>query len=368
MRPLLAALVVLTALDARSQVVGDSANAASSSRAGGAGVVGSVPGALSAPALTPASLSPSLAASLAPSAAPVPGAPIPALAPSAIIPIDPAAMKAKGRDYTSEEWGKLAAGAKDDGTRAVLNSKPGDQPSDPQLTVTLAGGERLQGAFRGLADGKMIFQTGGKLVGLQMDAGNIAEVRRTVDVLFDGANLRPDEVVVHDRAPVVDPIKDLGRYKGRWLDVNVRDLDDLKWSAQTVSGRVVKADKDEIVLESPKGLSHIQREFQRVDKAVLRTEHYSSRGQVSSISGVDGHVAIGQPVEVLQLGNKTTKGRYFGLRHDKEGDYVLIEVPAFGGTRFRAIRDFVDMRTPGYTKTGALIDGGETVYVAPDAP
>ncbi|UPT75802.1 MAG: hypothetical protein M0D55_09085 [Elusimicrobiota bacterium] len=191
-------------------------------------------------------------------------------------------------------------------------------------------------------------------------------MRRTVDVMFDGANLRPAEVVVHDRAPVADPFKDLAKYKGRVLDVDTRDLDDLKWSAQTVSGRLVKLDADGLVLEGPKGEYHVQREFHRIDKAVLRSEHYSSRGQISSISAVDGKVAIGQPVEVSLLGDKTVKGRYFGVRKDAEGDYVLIEVASAGGTRFRALRDFVDLRTPGFKKAGELIDGGELIYSAPD--
>lgn len=365
MRPLLASLLALSAVSASAQVYGDSANAASSSRSGG-GAVGLVPGVVASPQLAPALADPSMAASIDATRGPDLGAAVPALVPSAIMPIDLSSMKAKKRDYTPAEWAKMTAESKDAGTRAVLASKPGDLPGDPRLSVTLSNGEKLQGAFRGLAEGKMVFETGGKLVGLQMDAGNIIQVRRTVDVMFDGANLRPDEVVVHDSPPVSDPFSGLGRYKGRWLDVDVRDLDDLKWSAQTVSGRVVKADKDEIVLEGPKGLTHIQREFHRIDKAVVRHTHYSSRGQISSISGVDGQVAVGQPVELLLSGNKTLKGRYFGLRHDAEGDYVLIEVPSFGGTTFRAVRDFVDLRTPGYTKTGALVEGGETVYTAPD--
>ncbi len=365
MRPLLAALAVLAAVRSPAQVVGEAANAASASRSGSAAGVSAVPGGLAAPALVPPALTPSLAASLAPAVAHSPGAPIPALAPSALVPIDPGAMKAKARDYTAGEWAKLAADSKDEGTRAVLRSMPGDAPSDPVLSMTLAGGEKFQGTFRGLAGGRMIFQTGDKFVGLAMDAGNIAEVRRTVDVMFDGADIRPAEVVVHDRPPLADPIRDLARYKGRVLDIDIRDLDDLKWSAQTVSGRLVRADADGLVLDGPKGEAHIQREFQRIDKAVLRSEHYSSRGQISSISGVDGKVAIGQAVEVLQSGGKITTGRYFGLRRDAQGDYVVIEVASSGGTRFRALRDFVDMRTPGYAK-GALVEGGELLYSAPD--
>ncbi|UPT75801.1 MAG: hypothetical protein M0D55_09080 [Elusimicrobiota bacterium] len=141
MRPLLAALACVLPFSASAQIVGESANAASASRAGGSAAVGAVPGGLSSPLLTPSALTPSLTSSLAPAAAPAPGAPIPALAPSALIPIDPAAMKPKSRDYSPSEWEKLTADAKDEGTRAVLRSKPGDAPTDPELSVTLAGGE-----------------------------------------------------------------------------------------------------------------------------------------------------------------------------------------------------------------------------------
>jgi hypothetical protein len=365
MRPLSALFACLLAVPSSAQVVGEAASAARGSSVSG-GVVSAVPGGLSAPALSPTS-APGLQGSLqaAPAATPVPGAPIPALSPSLIIPIDPAALPAKGKDYTPAEWSKLAAAAKDDGAKAVLNSAVGDNPSDPRLAVTLANGEKIEGAFRGLADGKMIFQTGGKLVGLDMAAGGIAEVRRTVDVMFDGANLRPDEVVVHSREPVADPFTDLARHRGRFVDIDTRDLDDLKWSAQTVSGRIIKADRDEIQLDGPKGIATISREFHRVDKVALRTEHYASRGKISSISDVEGKLPDGAPVEVVLQGGKTVTGRFFGLRKDAEGDYVLIEVPAAGGTRFRAYRDFYDLRTPGSGK-GGLLPASEVVYTAPD--
>jgi hypothetical protein len=184
-------------------------------------------------------------------------------------------------------------------------------------------------------------------------------------VLFDGVNLRPAEVVVHDRPPVADPFKDLARYQGRIVDIDTRDLDDLKWSAQTVSGRLVKADGDEIILEGPKGRAEISREFHRVDKAALRTEHFSSKGNITSISDVAGRVPDGAPVELVLPGGRAVAGRFFGLRRDAEGPYVLLEVPASGGTRFRAYRDFYDLRTPGYAK-GSLLAGSELVYSAPD--
>lgn len=358
-------LACLLAVPSSAQVVGEAASAARGSSSAGA-AVSAVPGGISSPALSP-SLAPGLQGALpaAPSASPAPGAPAPALAPSLISPVDPKLLPATGVGYTSAEWSKLVSDAKDEGTKAVLNSALGDNPTDPRVSVTLANGERVDGAFRGLADGKMIFQTGEKLVGLDLAAGGIAEVRRTVDVLFDGANLRPDEVVVHSRAPVADPFKDLARHRGRFVDIDTRDLDDLKWSAMTVSGRLVKADGDEIILEGPKGRAEISREFHRVDKVALRTEHYASRGNISSISDVADKLPDGAPVEVVLRGGKTVTGRFFGLRKDAEGDFILIEVPAAGGTRFRAYRDFYDLRTTGFGK-GDLLPGSEVIYSAPD--
>lgn len=349
MRPLSTALACLLAVPSSAQVVGEAAKAGSGSSAAG-GVVIMVPGGVAAPALTPS------VSLLAPAAAPAPGAP--ALAPSMIQAIDLQALPAKGKDYTPAEWGKLAEGAKDEGTRAVLNSKPGDNPADPQLSVTLANGEKVEGAFRGIADGRMIFEKGGKLLGLKMEGSGIEEVRRRVDVIFDGATLRPDEVTVHSRAPVADPFKDLAKLQGRVVDIDMRELDDLKWSAQTVSGRVVKADADEIQLEGPKGISHIAREFHRVDKIALRTEAYSSKDKITTISDVAGKIPDGGPVEVVLAGGKTVAGRFYGVRKDSEGPYILVEVPAFGGTRFRAFRDFYELR--------GLAAAPRTVYSAPD--
>ncbi|MEQ1919560.1 MAG: hypothetical protein ABL955_10195 [Elusimicrobiota bacterium] len=289
---------------------------------------------------------------------------MPALAASLIVPIEAASLPNKGRDYTPAEWSKLVSGAKDDGTKAVLSSLRSDNPSDPRLAVTLNNGEKVEGAFRGLADGKMIFQTGKKLVGLNMDAGGIAEVRRTVDVMFDGSNLRPDDVVVHNRPGVADPFKDLSRYQGRVVDIDMRDLDDLKWSAQTVSGRIVKANGTEIVLDGPKGQVHLDKESHRVDKVALRTEHYSSKDKITSIADVAGKIPDGGPVEVVLQGGKVVTGRFFGMRKDAVGYYALIEVPTAGGTGFRAYRDFYDLRTPGYAK-GGLLPAAEPIYAAP---
>lgn len=357
--------VCFLAVPAPAQVVGEAASSASRGSSAGA-VVTSVPGGASFSALSP-SLTPGLQGLQlsAPAVAPRPDAAVPVLAASLIIPVDPAALPDKGKHYAPAEWSKIVEGVKDEGAKAVLRSMPGDNPADPQLKVTLANGESVRGSFRGLADGKMIFQSGKNLVGLSLEAGGISEVRRVVDVLFDGVNLRPDEVVVHDRAPVADPFAALSRYGGRVVDVDMRDLDDLKWSAQTVSGKVVKAGDGEILLEGPKGSARISREFHRVDKIALRTEHYSSRGQIASISGVEGMIPNGGPVEVVLPGGKTVAGRFFGVRSDAQGAYVLIEVPASGGTSFRAYRDFIDLRTPGYVK-GSLLPGSEILYAVPD--
>jgi hypothetical protein len=80
---------------------------------------------------------------------------------------------------------------------------------------------------------------------------------------------------------------------------------------------------------------------------------------------VEGKIPNGGPVEVVLAGGKTVAGRFFGVRKDAQGSYVLIEVPASGGARFRAYRDFYDLRTPGFAKD-ALLPGAEPLYAAPD--
>ena len=142
MRPLSTIFACLLAVPASAQVVGEAASAGKGSSAAGASV-SRVPGGLSSPSLSP-SLAPGLQGSLllAPAAAPTPGAPVPALAASLIVPIDAASLPNKGRDYTPAEWSKLVSGAKDDGTKAVLSSLRSDNPSDPRLAVTLNNGEK----------------------------------------------------------------------------------------------------------------------------------------------------------------------------------------------------------------------------------
>lgn len=360
-----ALLACLLAVPSSAQVIGEAASAAKGSSAAGAAVA-QVPGGVAFPAMSPA-LAPGLQASplAAPAVAPAPDAPAPALAASLITPIDPKSLPAAGKNFSPAEWGELVARTKDEGTKAVLRSMSGDNPSDPRLTVKLKNGETVRGAFRGLAGDKMVFSSEGKLLGLGLDSGNIAEITRSVDLIFDGATLRPGEMTVFGGPAVVDPFKDLAAYKGRILDVDVRDLDDLKYSAQSFSGRIVKADGEEIQLVSAAGTTHIQKKYHRLDAASLRTEHYSSYGKIASIADVGDKVPQGTPVELVLMGGKKVLGRFRGVRQDGEGSYVVLETEESGGSRFRAYRDFHDLRTPGYDE-GSLLPGSEPLYVNRD--
>ncbi len=349
MRPLSTVLSLLLAVPSSAQVVIGEAAAAGGSSAAGA-VINQVPGGIAAPALTPALLP-------AASVAPAPNAPVPALAPSLITAVDAVPVK----NLTPTEWSGLVDKSKDEGTKAVLRSMTGDNPSDPRLSVKLKNGETIDGAFRGVSGDKMVFESGGKLQGLGLDSGSIAEITRTVDLMFDGSVLKPGEVTVFGGPAVVDPFKDLGQYMGRIVEIDVRELDDLKYSAQTFSGRVIKADGQEIQLVSVKGTTHIQREFHRVDAVSLRTEHYSSYGKIADITAVEGKVPLGAPVVLVQQGGKKVNGRYRGLRKDAEGSFVVIETDESGGSRFRAFRDFHDLRTPGYDE-GELLPGSEPLF------
>lgn len=361
MRPLTALFACLLAVPSPAQVVGEAASAAKGSSSAAGAAVSQVPGGLAVPALTPGLQSSPLAA---PAVAPAPDAPAPALAPSLITPIDPESLPGAGKHLTPAEWGKLVANSKDEGTKAVLRSMSGDNPADPRLTVKLKNGETVSGAFRGLAGGKMVFESGGKLSGLGLDSGDIAEITRSVDLIFDGATLRPGEMTVFGGPAVVDPFKDLAAYKGRIIDVDVRDLDDLKYSAQSFSGRLVKADGEEIQLVSAAGTTHIQRQYHRLDAASLRTEHYSSYGKISSVADVGDKVPQGTPVELVLMGGRKVLGRFRGVRQDAEGSFVVLETEESGGSRFRAYRDFHDLRTPGYDE-GSLLPGSEPLYSNP---
>jgi hypothetical protein len=362
--PLAAPLIALLSLPAAAQISAEAGSAALGAESGAsARSVGAVPGVISAAALTPSLAAPSANLSGAPSvvlAAPAPSAsaPLPA---SALIAIDPKSLPDSGKHYTPTEWGKLVAATPGGGAKAILNSMSNSPISSPELHVTLADGEQVEGRFQGLNGDKMIFESGGKLVGLDRGNLDVTKVSRLVDVNFDGAELRPAEVVVHDRPAVADPFKDLAAYKGRVVDMDIHDLDDPKWSRQTVSGRVVKADGESVELEGPKGTTHVQREFHQIDSVALRTEHYSSRGQISSITDVNGKVPLGAPVELALAGGKSASGLFRGVRKDASGLFVVVETPNGG---FRGYRDFADLRTPGYA-SGALLPGAEPVYARP---
>jgi hypothetical protein len=370
---LAAAVLLAVSLSAQERVeVGPAASAGVSAGPAGAAALGAsgpaslspVPGFVAAPALAPG-LSAAAAASPLAAAAPS-GAAAAALPASAIAPLDPASLPDKGRDFTGDEWAKLTAAAPDDGARAVLRSMRGG--STPQLSVQLADGESVTGSFLGLAGDKLVFSSGGKLLGLSMSAGGITEVIRRADAYFDGTgDLRPVDVVVHSRpAAVRAPFRDLSAYKGRYLEIDARDLDDLRWSAHTVPGRLVKADGEEVVLEGAKGRATLSAEFHRIDAVRERTPHYDSRGQVNSLSEVNAHVPPGTPVELTIL-KKTVPatGLFRGVRSDPQGDYVLLEVAnSDGSTTIRAYRDVVSVRTQGY-RSGELMPGAAPVYAAP---
>jgi len=354
---------------ASAQVRVDAAAAAAASAPGAASVTSAlsapavsltpVPTAVSAPALAP-SLSAAAAAPLAPAA----GAPA-ALAPSAIAVIDPASLPDAGRHYTGAEWAQVAASAPDEGARAVLRSMTGG--ATPELSLKFADGESVSGSFRGIAGGKMAFASGGRLLGVDMNTRDITEVVRHADVLFDGGDLRPEDVVVHSRpAAVREPFKDLAAYKGRWLEIDALDRGDKKrFTAQTISGRLVKADGEEIELDGPKGRSHIFAEDHVVEAVRERFAHYDSRGQVGALSEINARILPGTPVEALILKRAPVSGLFRGVRSDREGAYLLLEVPdSDGSTTMRAYRDVVSVRTPGY-RAGELLPGAAPVYAAP---
>lgn len=324
------------------------------------------PALIAVPALAPGLSAP--AASVAPLAAAA-ASPAAAMPASALTLINPASLPDKARDYTGAEWSKLAASAPDEGTRAVLRSMRGG--ANPQLTVKLADGESVSGSFLGLAGDKLAFSSGGRLLGVDMKTHDITEVLRHADAYFDGTgDMRPVDVVVHSRPAVVrDPFRDLAAYQGRYLEIDARDLDDLKWSAHTVAGRLVKADGREVVLEGPKGRATLSTEFHRIDAVREREAHYDSRNQVNTLADVNGRILSGTPVELTLPGkNVPAAGLFRGVRSDRDGLYVLLEVPdSDGATTIRAYRDAVSVRTRGY-KAGELMDGATPVYAAAAEP
>jgi hypothetical protein len=291
--------------------------------------------------------------------APSVNAPMPA---SALVTIDPKSLPQAGRDYTPTDWGKLVAATPGEGAKAILKSMNDTPVSDPQLRVTLADGEKLDGRFRGLNGGRMVFESEGKLLGLDLKNMDVTRVSRLVDVLFDGSQVRPAEVVVHDRPAVADPFKDLGAYKGRVVEMDIRDLDDMKWSRQTVSGRIVKADGKTVELKSAKGTTTVSREYHQIDSVSLRTEPYSSHGKITTIADVNDEVPIGTAVVLTFPDRKTVSGLFRGVRKEARGLYAVIETP---DGKFRGYRDFYDLRTQGEAAAG-LLPGSETLYAHPE--
>jgi len=354
-------LVALACLPASAQMSAEAGSAAGGAESGAfAGSIRSVPTVISAPALAPSLAAPSASLSGTPSAmlaapAPSAAAPLPA---SALTPIDPRSLPDSGTHFTPAEWGKLVAATPGDGAKAILKSMSNAPSANPQVRVTLADGEKLDGRFHGMAGDKMVFEAAGKLVGLDRNNLDVTQVSRLVDVIFDGKDYHPAEVVVHDRPVVANPFKDLAAYKGRVVDIDMRDFDDMKWSRQTVSGRIVKADGESVELEGPKGITHVQREFHQIDSVALRTEHYASRDKISTIADVNGKVPLGAPVELTFAGGKPVSGLFRGVRKDSKGLFAVIETP---DGSFRGYRDFVDLRTQGYA-AGGLLPDAEALY------
>ncbi len=364
-------LCVLEAAPARAQERAETSPVESGSVAAFAGAAAAAtpytaPVLVAVPALSAGLSAPAASAAPLAAAAASPAVAMPA---SAVTLINPASLPDKARDYTGSEWSKLAASAPDEGARAVLRSMRGG--ANPWLTVKLADGESVSGSFLGLAGDKMAFSSGGRLLGVDMNTRDITEVLRHADAYFDGTgDLRPVDVVVHSRPAVVrDPFRDLAAYQGRYLEIDARDLDDLKWSAHTVAGRLVKADGREVVLEGPKGRATLSPEFHRIDAVREREAHYDSRNQVGTLAEVNDRILSGTPVELTLPGKSVpAPGRFRGVRSDRDGLYVLLEVPdSDGATTMRAYRNVVSVRTRGY-KAGELMDGATPVYAAAAEP
>ncbi|MDE2141574.1 MAG: hypothetical protein KGL74_05395 [Elusimicrobia bacterium] len=348
--------LLLCALAAGPGAAQMNAEAASAADGAGAASARPVPAFVSAPALSPP-LSAPAGTPAAPLSAAAPSAVSP-MPPSALIPVNPAALPAAGKHYTPSEWKGLVASTPGDGAKAILKSMSNAPASSPQVRIALADGEKLDGRFRGMNGNQMVFESAGKLIGLDRGNMDVTGVRRLVDVIFDGAAFRPAEVVVHDRPAVADPFKDLAAYKGRVVDMDIHDLDDPKWSRQTVSGRVMTADGESVQLQGPKGVTHVQREFHQIDAVSLRTEHYSSRGNVGTIEEINAKVPLGTPVELTLPGGKTAAGAFRGVQRDASGPYAVLED---AGGFFRGYRDFGDLRTAGYV-AGGLMPLSEPLY------
>lgn len=358
MKTLAALLLAVPSFAQRVETAASAASAGSGVSAAAGAAVTAVPPLVSAPALSAPSLSGAAMAGPAPAAAVLPA--------SAIVAIDPASLPESGKHYTGAEWAKLTQAAPL-GPQAVLRSMHNGSNAD--LSLKFADGESLRGRFQGLAGDKMVFASDGKLLGVDMNSKDILEVRRQADVWFDGGALRPEEVVVHSQpSAVADPFRDLAAYKGRYLVIDAKDHGDAKrWSAQTIEGKLVRADGNEIELEGPKGAATVWKEDHEIETVRVRTPHYDSKHQVPHLSAVNKILPPGTPVEVEILKKASVKGLFRGVQSDKDGDYVVLETPnADGSTTMRGYRDALSIKTQGY-KAGGLMDGGTELYRGPNA-
>jgi hypothetical protein len=266
--------------------------------------------------------------------------------------IDPATLPSAGKLHSPEQWGELVADTHDAGAKAVLKSDPNG--TKPFMQVELANGEKVSGRFLGLDGDKMVFESDGKLVGVNRGNG-VSRVTRLADAVFENGDRSPVETVVHEGAPVVDPFKDLSAYKGRLVDVVMRDLEDMN-DVQTVRGHVVESDGNSIRLKNEKGTVDIRRDYYQVDSVSQHAEPYSSHGQISSSMALNSKVPVGTPVELHLPDGKTAHGLFRGAHMDEDkSTFVLLE--AANGI-FRAFREFTDLRT-------APSAGGEVLYTHP---
>ncbi|MFI5349748.1 MAG: hypothetical protein ACHQ2Z_09405 [Elusimicrobiota bacterium] len=266
--------------------------------------------------------------------------------------IDPTSLPSAGKLHSPEQWGELVAETHDAGAKAVM--KTNEHGTNPYLRVELANGEKVSGRFLGVDGNKMVFESDGKLVGLDRGSG-VTKVSRLADAVFQGGDRSPVEVVVHDAPPVVDPFKDLAAYKGRVVDIAISDLEDMQEPPHTVTGRIVEVDGKTVVLQGEKGAVRIKREYHQIDSVAQRTEAYASHGKITSAEALNGTVRGGTPVDLALTGEKTVSGLFRGVHRDEEGLYVLLETP---NGSFRAYRSFHELRT-------ASSAGSEILYTHP---
>gem|GEM_PF-2281755 len=266
----------------------------------------------------------------------------------AVKPAPPAAA-APARDYTPTEWARdVVAKAHDDGTRAILATMNGS--NHPQIKVTMNDGTVVQGTFAGIADGKMYFKQDGHLVPVEMNSGSIARVDRSADV-FDRGDLRSRDIQIYAGRPAVrDPYADLKAYVGREVSIESRDIEDgkpSKWPNSTIRGKIVSVKDGDVVVQTDKGLAHVDREFHQVDRVDLLEQPYDSKGRITTTFELNDHIALGATVDATVPGLKgaapaIVRGIFRGVQKDVDGHaLVLIERNA----QVTAYRDVISART-----------------------